>query len=192
MQDIFALDQKGKGPDGKIVIQNFYTIGLWNYCGGAGGNVTRSSLAVGQRTAQSVDFCTGRRLQFAFDFKGVWGLSGAASDKVLGGKTFAPVLAKYQASWSKWLSTLYILATLTVGATVLVGIGGLFSRLGSLFTTLSALVSTAFLSAFAALATACYFSLGAAGNEDMANLGIQFRAGATMYAYLWLVSFSSS
>ena len=182
-------DAAVKSADGKINIQNFYTIALWNYCGGAGDNTTRSALAIGQKGAQLVEFCTPRRLQFAFDFKNVWGLSGAASDRVLGGSTFAPILLRYQTSWSKWMSTLYILATVAAGVEVLVGIGGLFSRLGSLFTTLSALVTTAFATAFAALTTAAYFSLGAAGNTDMQPaVGISFRAGAAMFAYMWLAA----
>ena len=184
-------DPAAKTPDGKIQIQNFYTLGLWNYCAGDGGNTTRSALAFGQTAAQSVDFCAPRRLQFAFDFKAVWGLKDGAADRVLGGKTFAPVLLKYQSSWSKWMSTLYILATVSAGVEILVGIFGLFSRLGSLFTTLSALVTTAFATAFAALVTACYFSLGAAGNADMAGVGISFRAGAAMYVYMWLAAVCS-
>ena len=185
-------DPAAKSPDGKIVVQNFYTIGLWNYCAGNGDNVTRSALAFGQAAAQRADFCTPRQLQYAFDFKQVWGLSGTAADKVLGGSAFAPILLRYQSSWSKWLSTLYILATVAAGAELLVGIGGLFSRLGSLFTTLSALVTTAFATSFAGLATACFFGLGAAGNQDMMpNPGITFRAGAAMFAYMWLAAVCS-
>ena len=176
-----------KAPDGTIMIQNFYTLGLWNYCGGAGGNTTRSALAFGQSSAQKVDFCAQRALQFGFDFKSAWGLSGSAAEKVLGGDTFAPVLLRYQSSWAKWMSTLYILACVAAGVEVFVALFGLCSRLGGLFTTLSALVTTAFATAFAALVTAAYFSLGGAGNVDMTPaVGISFRAGATMYVYMWL------
>lgn len=178
------IDPSGKTPDGKIIIQNYYSVFLWNFCAGSGDNTTRSILAFGQQSAQTVDFCTGRRLQFAFKPSEAWGLNSTFSNPVFG-SALNSALDNYENKISKWMSTLYILAVTACSIELLVGIGGLFSRLGSLFTTLSALVTTAFAFAFSILATTTYFGLTAAFNEALNKQGVDFRVGKTIYIYMW-------
>ena len=178
-------DPASKSADNKIIIQSHYTVALWNYCAGSGDNVTRSALAISQNSAQAVDFCTGRKLQYYFPFKGVWGLSDDAAHRVFG-DDFERVLNNYQTNSARWMSTLYIMAVVACAVEILVGIGGLFSRLGSLFTTLSALLTTALLFAFSLLTTLTYFGLSASGNVAMRSKGIEYHIGPTMYVYMWL------
>ena len=178
-------DGGDKTSDGKIIIQNYYTVALWNYCAGNGGNTTRSVLSLGQSTATTVDFCTGRKLQFAFDPKEAWGLSDDTA-KTMFGEDFSTVLDNYNNKWSKWISTLYILTVTAVCLEILIGIGGLFSRLGSLFTTLSSLVTTALAFAFALLTTLTYTGMALSGTVALKSQGISLYIGPTMYVYMWL------
>ena len=178
-------DASDKSGDGKVIIQNFYTIGLWNYCAGNGGNATRSALAIGQSTATTVDFCTGRKLQFAFDPKEAWGLSDDKASTLFG-DDFGKVLDNYNNKFSKWISTLYILTVTAVCLEILIGIGGLFSRLGSLFTTLSSFVTSALAFAFALLTTLTYSGIAISGTVALRNQGVTMYIGPTMYIYMWL------
>lgn len=173
-----------KTSSGKIFIENFYTVSLWNYCVGMGGNVTKSALALGQTSAQQVNYCTARQTPFIMDFQNVWGLSNNAAARVFG-PDFSGVLNNYQSKAGRWISTLYILSVTSVVIEMLVGIGGLFSRLGSLWATLASLITTGFLFGFAALTTVTYIGMSASGNVALKNSGIQFNFGPTIYIYMW-------
>ena len=178
-------DPLAKSKDGKIILMNYYNTYLWNYCAGSGDNTTRSILAFGQGAAQTVDFCTGRKLQFAFIPRDAWGVNGTLSNNVYG-DALNKVLSSYETQFSKWISTLFILSVTACSIELLVGIAGLFSRLGSLFTTLSALVTTAIMFAFSMVTTTTYFGLVAGFNNALNKEGIHFRIGLTMYVYMWL------
>ncbi|MCJ1471939.1 hypothetical protein MMC13_000581 [Lambiella insularis] len=178
-------DPLDKTADGKIILENFYYIGMWGYCAGSGANTTNSILAFGQTSAQAVDFCTARQLHFWFDPRNVWGFSGSVFDAMFS-NDLTNVINYYEQTASKWLSTLYILAVVATGVEIIVGIGGLFSRLGSIFTTIASVVSSAFLFAFAILATVTFAGLGVAFNVSFKNYGIEFYLGRTMFIYLWL------
>jgi len=170
----------------KLHLDNFYAIGLWGYCGGSAPNASASVLSVGQTSALTVDYCTARQLHFWFDPRAVWGLNDAFAPQFLG-QQLNDTLTWYQSNASNWLSTLFILAVVSTAIEILVGIGGLFSRLGSIFTTIASMISTAFLFAFVLLATITYAGLGAAFNAALQNsYGITFSLGRTMFIYMWL------
>ena len=178
-------DPAVKTADGKIILQPYYTVSLWNYCAGSGDSVARSPLAINQQDAKSVEFCTGRQLYFWFNPKDVWGFNGKLGDALFTERA-NNALNDYEKTASKWMSSLYILGIVAVSLEILIGIGALFSRLGSLFTTISALVSTAFLFAFALLTTLTYSSLVAAFNLSLNQYSIKFKLGPTMFVYIWL------
>ena len=173
-----------KTSDGKLIIEDFYTISLWNYCAGKGVPAKKSRLAAGSQKSTVADFCTQRNTQFWFNPSEVWGLNETSTFKIP--KDFDKVVDNYKTRAAKWITALYILTVTSTVIEILVGIGGLFSRLGSLFTTLSSLVSTVFSFAFAVLATATYAGMTASGNLDLKSYGIQFRLGSTIYVYIWL------
>ncbi|KAL9121686.1 MAG: hypothetical protein Q9187_001752 [Circinaria calcarea] len=173
-----------KTSDGKLIIRDFYTISLWNYCTGKGVPVKKSKLATGSQKSTVADFCTKRKTQFWFNPSEVWGLNQTSTFKTP--KDFDKVIDNYKTRAARWITALYILTVTSTCIEILVGIGALFSRLGSLFTTLSSLVSTIFSFAFAVLATATYAGMTASGNQNLKPYGIQFRLGSTIYIYIWL------
>jgi hypothetical protein len=166
-------DPAAKTADGNIQLYNYYTIGLWNYCAGNGASVDNSSLAFGQATAQKVDYCTGRQTRFAFDPESAWGLQGDVRTKFFS-KQLDEALDKYQSGFSKVMGPLYILAAV-------------FSRLGSVATTIAASVTATLAFVFAAVATAAYSVLVAALKGALHSQGIRFDLGPSMLIYMWLV-----
>ena len=181
-----------KAADGTIILQNFYAIGLWGYCAGNGTNTTASILSVGQ-SASAISFCTPKQLHFWFDPSTVWGINGTSSDlfnNTFGDQFYGADLNKaldyYGNTASKWISTLYIIAVVATAVEILVGIGGLFSRLGSVFTTIASLITGAFLWSFTILATAVYAGLATSFNVALNKEGMTFSLGRTMFIYMWL------
>jgi hypothetical protein len=178
-------DPNDKNDDGNIIIQNFYTVGLWGYCAGAGDNTTRSILSFGQKTAQTVNFCSPRSLQYGFDPSSVWGLSTSTQTRLFGQDFSSFINDNYLMNNRRWISTLYILAVTSTSLQILIGIGGLFSRLGSVFTTIASFFTSAFIFAFAILSTITYGRMIQLSSGGLANLGITITGGPTMFAYMW-------
>jgi len=170
---------------GKIVLKNFYAVALWGYCAGSGDVSTASKLAIGQNSSRTVDFCTARKLQFAFNPRDAWGINGTFGDKFFGNTT-NNLLDNYESKSSKWISTLYILTVTAIGLEIIIGIGSLFSRLGSLVTTIAALITCSLTFSFAVLTTITYSAFVVAYNDALKSSGITFKIGPTMFAYMWL------
>lgn len=177
-------DLLDRTPDGKIIIQNFYSIGLWNYCAGAGANTTKSVLAIGQQSAMSVNFCSGRQLQWGFDPSIVWGMPQKTQIDVFGNSFNSWMQDTYLASSRKWIPTLYILGVTFTAIQILVGIGGLFSRLGSLFTTIFSIFTTSLNFSFALLTTITYVRLTNL-QTSFATSGVEIQIGRTALIYVW-------
>ena len=107
-------------------MKDFYDIGLWNYCYG---NKTTNG-------DYEVTHCTERQSEFYFDPITVWNLN-ATVDGV------TPVLpSKLQdgintyKTVSKWMFIGYCIAAGATALELLVGLLAIFSRLGSLLTSL--------------------------------------------------------
>ena len=179
-------DPMDRSPAGKVIIQNYYTVALWGYCAGAGDNTTRQTLAFGQMTAQTVDFCSPRQLQYGFDPTQAWGLTLEQENDLFSADFYSFLNDTYLVTNRKWMSTLFILACVSTAIQILVGIGGLFSRLGSLFTTLSSIFTTGFIFAFAILTTLTYTRMAVSANLGLDGLGITMSIGTAMLAYMWL------
>lgn len=183
--------------DGKLEIRNLYTISLWNYCSGDGGAVASSVIAGGQQNATEIDFCAPKALHFWFDPQTVWGLNtvsnaslstNVGADKnLLLDDAFSKTLSTYEYIATHWLSTLYILAIVCTALEVVVGIGGLFSRFGSLVTSIVSIITNILVTASASLITATYFTFSAAGNTALnSQYGLEFSIGSSIFIYLWL------
>jgi hypothetical protein len=195
-----ATDPADKDADGNIIIKNYYDIGLWGYCAGSGPNTSATVLSLGQTSNQAVDFCTAKQLHFSFDPRVVWGINSSfvanSTTKYIGtelnvfgndlNNDLNSALDSYTSVASKWISTLYIIAVVATGVELLVGIFGLFSRLGSVFTSIASFISSCFLWAFTILATVTYVGLAKVLTAGLTQYGVTFYIGRTMFIYMWL------
>jgi hypothetical protein len=104
----------------EAIVEDFYTVYLWNYCAWDG--------------SDKFSFCSKREAYFTFDPVEVWKLQDTGVEKV-----FPDQLAnglKLYKTVTKWMFIAYVVALVTTILELLVGISALFSRWGSLFTTL--------------------------------------------------------
>ncbi|MCJ1440408.1 MAG: hypothetical protein MMC23_000891 [Stictis urceolatum] len=180
-----TTDPAAKDSDGNIKIEDFYTIGLWNYCAGNGKNVSTSSASLGQSSAQKVNYCTSRQTKFAFDPEAAWGLDKDFTTKHFSDKLNS-ALDKYESTFSKIIGPFYILTVTSAGVTALISIAAIFSRLGSLATTIAASLTSLLSFVFAAVATAAYAVLAGAFNAALKDQKIHFSLGPSMFIYMWL------
>ena len=165
-------------------IKDFYHVGLWNYCAG---NYKRNGS--GDLSEEDVTFCSDRKAKFWFNPVEVWHLNNSVTDKFFDDK-LKDGLKAYQ-TVSKWMYVAYVVAVIATAAEVLVGITALFSRVGSLATTIVSTVSSIFVIGFALTATILYAALKTAFNEALKDYHIHGDMGRTMYIWAWLaVAFS--
>jgi hypothetical protein len=104
-------------------LRDFYTIGLWNYCEG--------DYKDGK---YETTHCNGRKAKFWFNPVEVWGLNGTGVED-----EFPDELQKGLDIYRKvsgWMFVAYAVAFFATIAELVVGISAIFSRWGSLFTTL--------------------------------------------------------
>ena len=106
-------------------LKDFYTVSLWNYCEGTGNNV---------------EFCSKRVAQFWFNPVEVWGLNNTGVENAFP-KELQTGLNTYR-TVSKWMFTAYIIAFVATLVEFVVGFAAIFSRWGSLVTTVVSVVST--------------------------------------------------
>ena len=169
--------------NGHIVMYNAYSVGLWNYC--AGGGMVGNATADGLDPASKVAFCTGRDVHFAFNPVQVWGLDNTFTTQFFS-KDLNNALNAYENGLAKAIGPLYIVTVVAAGVQIIIGLFAVLSRIGSLFTTLSACFTTICAFAFAVITTIAYFSLEAAFNEALDKEGFHFDHGAQAFAYTWL------
>jgi hypothetical protein len=115
-----ALEKADKDAE----IRDFYDVGLWGYC-------------TGNKTSKGdfdVDHCSSRKAMFWFNPTEVWGLNETGIDALFP-ETLQKGLSGYEKA-AKWLFIAYVVAIISTAAELLVGIGAMFSRLGSCITTL--------------------------------------------------------
>lgn len=106
-------------------VHDFYTIYLWNYCAWDGG--------------KTYDFCSKRQPYFAFDPVQVWGLEKTGVQNAFPEQLQSGMKA-YKAV-SKWMFIAYIVALVSTIVELLIGISAIFTRWGSIFTTIVSAVS---------------------------------------------------
>lgn len=105
-------------------LKDFYQVGLFSYCEG------EKDAESGKET---ITYCSARKFQFYFDPLAIWQMNGTNIQEVLGDKYDSGMNAyKKAAGWMNWAFVITI--TLTAVEFV-VGFFAIFSRWGSLVTT---------------------------------------------------------
>ncbi|KAI4250197.1 MAG: hypothetical protein L6R40_000369 [Gallowayella cf. fulva] len=172
------LNQTVDTAKNALDIKDFYHVSLWNYCAGDFDN-----------GKDKVTYCSPRKNQFWFNPVEVWGLNNTGVDKLFS-KELRAGLDAYQKA-AKWMFIAYVVAVVATIVEIFVGIFALFSRLGSLATTIVSTVSSFFLIAFALTATILYATLMGSFNNAVKKYNIHGSLGHNMFVVLWLaVAFS--
>lgn len=109
-------------------------MGLWSYCEGD----------KDKDGVEKITYCSSSKTQFWFNPIEVWGLQNTSVQNVLG-DDLQKGLDTYKkvAGWMNWA---FIIATILTAAEFVVGFFAIFSRWGSLVTTILSTVSLSFLS----------------------------------------------
>lgn len=167
-------------------LKDFYHISLWNYCSGDFGN---NNTANANNGSDHVRFCSPRKNNFWFNPVEVWGLNATVASAMFG-KQLNDGLKAYQTA-TKWMTIAYIVATIATAVEILVGFLALFSRWGSLATTIVSLVSSTFLIGFALTSTILFATLTGTFNVALKFYNIHASVGRDMFVLIWLsVAFS--
>jgi hypothetical protein len=158
-------------------LKDFYDIGLWNYC-------------YGNKTSHGdyeITHCTARQSEFYFDPITVWHLNDTTVDGV------KPVLpSKLQdgintyRTVAKWMFIGYCIAAGATVVELLVGLLAIFSRLGSLLTSLVSAISFLFTAAATITATALFAILMGTFDGALEHFGAHSSLGKNMLATTWL------
>ncbi|KAL4756093.1 SUR7/PalI family protein [Aspergillus foveolatus] len=127
-------------------VPDFYTIGLWNYCEGFANG-----------TGPAFVNCTEPSSAFWFNVTDVLGLEVSWAEELFPSQ-YKSVLKIYK-SLSKGTVAFFIMAVIANVLTIVLGLAGMLSRWGSLFTSVFAVASVVFNIVRLILATAAYFLL---------------------------------
>jgi hypothetical protein len=110
-------------------LKDFYTIGLWNYCEG-----DRN-----KDGTEIITSCSPHNANFWFNPVEVWKLDGAAGQKIFTNEMQKGLNAYHRAA--RWMCSAYIIAIVLTAAEFVVGLTAIFSRWGSLVTTVISTVN---------------------------------------------------
>lgn len=126
--DIAGLndDQLGKALQHareEFNLRDFYTISLWGYCAG---NKTNDGY--------EVDYCSKPKASFWFNPVEIWNLNETGVDELFP-SNLNRALDIYE-TVSKWMFVAYTVAVIATIIELIVGLSAIFSRLGSLVTSL--------------------------------------------------------
>jgi len=161
-----------------LQLEDFYTVGLWNYCWG-------DEQPDGK---QVIKDCSPRKNSFWFDPVEVWKLNqtGIFDDKMDKALNAAHKFAG-------WMFASYMIAIVLTVAEFLVGLAAIFSRWGSLVTTIVSTAQSIFVFAAAVTSTALYGSEVGIIESTMKVYNIHASLGKNMMAWVWLaVAFSTA
>ncbi|KAI4107323.1 MAG: hypothetical protein L6R37_001684 [Teloschistes peruensis] len=172
------INQTTSAAKDALDVKDFYHVSLWSYCAGDFEN-----------GKDKVTYCSPRKNEFWFNPVEVWGLNNTNIDQLFSKELRSGLHAYQQAA--KWMFIAYVVAVVATIVEILVGIFALFSRLGSLATTIVSTISSLFLIAFALTATILYATLMGSFNEALKKYNIHGSLGHSMYVTVWLaVAFS--
>jgi hypothetical protein len=110
-------------------LKDFYTVGLWNYCEGDQDKDGK----------ETITFCSPRKANFWFNPVDVWKLNEEAGQKIFSDKMQKGLDAYHKVAG--WMYSAYIIAIILTFAEFVVGLAAIFSRWGSLVTTVISTVS---------------------------------------------------
>lgn len=166
-----------------VGVAEFYHVNLWNYCSG---DLTKNSSG---GVSDKVTYCSPHQNEFWFNPVEVWHLPKTVVDQVLS-KELKAGLDTYK-TVAKWMFVAFLVALISTIVEVLVGVLALFSRPGSLATTIVSIISTIFTIGFALTSTILYATLTGTFNSALKKYNIHGKMGRSMYITIWLaVAFS--
>lgn len=177
-----ALSALKHNNSGSIPLNDFYTVSLWGYC-------TGNTTEVDGKNVSTIDTCSKPAAQYWFDPVTVWGLNstGAAS---LFPKQLAAGLSTYRLV-ARWMYIAYIAAFVFTVLELICGLLAVFSRWGSLATTIMSSLSSTLVLLASITASALYATLAATFNTVLKQYGIQGTVGHNALVITWLaVAFS--
>ena len=165
------------GGTTNVSLSDYYTVSLWNYCSG---NFTGS----GHNDTNTPSFCSPQQSQFWFNPVAVWGLTNTSAENVFG-KQLNDGLNTYH-TVAKWMFIAYVIAIISTAVEILAGIFAIFSRLGSLLTSIVSFISGLFIGAFAITVTILYSTLMGTFNTALNKYNIHGDLGRSMFIFVWL------
>jgi hypothetical protein len=111
-------------------LKDFYQVGLWNYCEGD----------TDKDGKETITYCSPRKANFWFNPIEVWDLKNVEADEIYTQEMKDGIDAYHKVA--KWMFTAYLIAIILTAAEFVVGIFAIFSRWGSLVTTIVSTVSS--------------------------------------------------
>lgn len=155
-------------------LSDWYTVYLWNYCEG------EAEAANGSAGGLVPTNCSRRERMFWFDAVAVWGLNDTAGGINTSDPVWSGALNTYHAA-SKWMFVTYCIAMVATAVELVVGVTALFSRLGSLATTVVSVVSSVSVLGFGVAATVIYASLLGALDGVLKRYNVQASLGKVVF-----------
>jgi len=158
-------------------LKDFYQVGLWSYCEGDKDEKTG---------AETITWCSKSKSNFWFDPFAVWELKDTSAQKVAG-DDMQKGLNTYKkvAGWMVWSFGLALLLSV---AEFIIGFFAIFSRWGSLITTIVSTAQTIFIIAAAATATSVYIVLVGVFESVLKPYNINATMGKQMLSVVWLAA----
>ncbi|UKZ74896.1 hypothetical protein TrVFT333_002566 [Trichoderma virens FT-333] len=166
-----ALEEAEKASE----LRDFYNIGLFGYCTGDK-----------EHGQYNVDFCSKPKGSFWFNPLEVWHLNISGVPDLL--PTHLQSELKTYQKVSHWMFVSYVLAFAATCLQLLVGFSAIFSRIGSLATTVVAVVATIFMFAASITSTALFVVLAGVFNTSLKDYGVTAQLGGNLFAASWLAA----
>jgi len=170
---------QGQASAGQL--KDFYQVGLWSYCEG-----TKDK----DSGKETITFCSSSKSNFWFDPFTVWELKNSTAQNVIGSDKLEKGLNAYK-KVSGWMIWSYGIALILTAAEFILGFFAIFSRWGSLVTTIVSTAQSVFIFAAAITSTVVYSVLTGAFETALKDVNIEPSMGKQMLSVVWLaVAFS--
>lgn len=169
------LLQALQGAASSKELKDFYQVGLWSYCEGDKDDKTGK---------ETITYCSASKSNFWFDPFSVWELKDTSAQKVLG-EDLQKGLNTYKkvAGWMVWSFGIALILSV---AEFIIGFFAIFSRWGSLVTTIVSTAQTVFILAAASTATGVYAVLTGLFESVLKPYNIKASMGKQMLSVVWL------
>ncbi|KAH7078790.1 SUR7/PalI family-domain-containing protein [Paraphoma chrysanthemicola] len=169
------LLQALQGAASSKELKDFYQVGLFSYCEGDKDDKTGK---------ETITYCSSSKTNFWFDPFSVWELKDTSAQKVLG-EDLQKGLNTYK-KVSGWMIWAFGIALILSAAEFIIGFFAIFSRWGSLVTTIVSTAQTIFIIAAAGTATAVYAVLVGVFESVLKPYNIKASMGTKMLSVVWL------
>lgn len=179
-----------------IDTQEFYDVGLWNYCFGIfenKPNLNGKKAFKPDEVNDKVSECIGRTVNYWFDPIKIWRLNQTEADTLIGQKSVGTLQTYKKAV--KWRSSAYIIGVMTTSLEFISGFFVILSYVADwrrFFTpvlgtvAMVGVVSSFFITAFALTSTILYGIQVKTLNHALAKYHIHSVMGFIVYIFLWL------